>query len=478
MPVVLRTLAGLVPPTVAEQIRDLVLALNQAERELIELRARPIAIAAAATPATTLAATRVSTGAALDGNGTVSQPLAVQVDGSSVIVNANNQLEAPAAGGGITELTGDVTAGPGSGSEVATLANSGVGAGTYGDATNVAQVTVDSKGRVTAAANVAIAASGGAPTTAEYLVGALHAGLSAERLVTDTPTVAWDLTTPGQAAADVVPAALNELVEVAVDPAGALDGTGLTAAPLAVRVDGSTIQINGSNELEAVGGGGGITQLTGDGTAGPGSGAQVFTLANTAVTPGTYGDATNVGQFTVDSKGRIIAAANVAISGSVGSGTSFPVSPSTGDLFWRTDRNIEYVYDGTRWLSTVVYSLPINNFDVTGVQPKTATTSAFAAAPWTGVYDLYVETGTVVTFNTATTSTNYFTFQFSKWDAGTQTSIGSSISGQGNPINVFVAQSVTINAVMSGVEAFGCTCTETGADTCHIYPALTYRLVG
>ena len=36
-------------------------------------------------------------------------------------------------------------------------------------------------------------------------------------------------------------------------------------------------------------------------------------LADTAVTPGTYGDATNVSQITVDQQGRLTAAANVAI---------------------------------------------------------------------------------------------------------------------------------------------------------------------
>ncbi len=44
----------------------------------------------------------------------------------------------------------------------------------------------------------------GAPTTADYLVKTADAGLSAERVVTDTATITWDWATPGQAKANFI----------------------------------------------------------------------------------------------------------------------------------------------------------------------------------------------------------------------------------------------------------------------------------
>jgi len=94
----------------------------------------------------------------------------------------------------------------------------------------------------------------------------------------------------------------------------------------AVAVDLSTAHATGT--LAA----GRFPALTGDVTTS--AGAVATTLANTAVTPASYGSATNVATFTVDAKGRLTAAANVAITAAVASvtaaNTTLTISPTTG----------------------------------------------------------------------------------------------------------------------------------------------------
>jgi hypothetical protein len=97
--------------------------------------------------------------------------------------------------------------------------------------------------------------------------------------------------------------------------AGGVPGP-LSTSAFALAPGGTTGQIQYNAGSGALGG----FTASGDFTINTTTG--VGLLASTAVTPTTYGDATHVGQFTVDSKGRLTSAAAVAITfptGGIGS---------------------------------------------------------------------------------------------------------------------------------------------------------------
>lgn len=114
------------------------------------------------------------TGTACYGPAQPTTPVTQIIAGANVTLSPPTGLGAvtiSSSAGGLNQLTGDVSAGPGTGSQATTLATVNAGPGACGDATHVCAITTDPKGRTTAQAQVAITVGASTPATSLVLKG-------------------------------------------------------------------------------------------------------------------------------------------------------------------------------------------------------------------------------------------------------------------------------------------------------------------
>ncbi len=156
-------------------------------------------------------------------------------------------------------------------------------------------------------------------------------------------------------------------------------------------------------------------------------------------------------------------------------GTSFPGSPSSGDKFYRTDRNLLYFYDGTRWLTVTLYQHFLAQWS--GIS---ADTSFYTAIP-TGLYDVFVEDliATMYSFSGLGVGA-YWVLSLYYWDGSTQGSAIATVNSNGDTNGDFTKKLATIDALIgTAKDNAHVAVTKTGSPGAAYGGAfMTYRLVG
>lgn len=162
------------------------------------------------------------------------------------------------------------------------------------------------------------------------------------------------------------------------------------------------------------------------------------------------------------------------------SGSAFPGTPSSGQFFHHTTRRLNYYYDGTRWLTTTLYEVPINNSDA--LLPFSVTTLGHRrTVPHAGVFDLWLEkfqTWFTVSGGTALSASHKWVVTLEKFPAASVVATVTIDSGASDTDRN--SGQIAINALVGTTNfQFAVRSAKTGTPgTLYIAPTLTYRMVG
>jgi hypothetical protein len=160
------------------------------------------------------------------------------------------------------------------------------------------------------------------------------------------------------------------------------------------------------------------------------------------------------------------------------SGTSFPGSPSTNDIFYRTDLALLFFYDGTRWLTTTLYVLNCGF----GVANSPTGNDGYNAVP-TETLDIWLVSYIASTYVVAPNDgSNFYTCHLNKTDAGNSNTSVASFTTAADTQNNWTRHVVAIGAALGGVATYKLittsnTKTSAPGDLYH-RPAFSYRMIG
>lgn len=227
-------------------------------------------------------------------------------------------------------LSGDVAA-P-AGSNATTLATVNANTGSFGDSTHVGAFIVDGKGRITAAASIAIS----------YPSVVVPDGDYGDIVVSSTGTV-WTIDTNAVTFAKFQQIATDSLLGRDTAGTGNVENITLNA----------TLSMTGAGALQRA-------ALTGDATAPAGSNALTFATVNANV--GSFGSASQTVAITVNAKGLVTAAAQQSISITASQVSDFnnAAEDAVGGILLDS-ATIDFTYTSHTSLTAIVIDNSISN---------------------------------------------------------------------------------------------------------------------
>lgn len=232
----------------------------------------------------------------------------------------------------------------------------------------------------------------------------------------------------------------------------AIDHSGLTGVPSTTAPNPTTIELGHASDTTLSRASAGVVAVEGTNLvkAGVVTGSGL-TMATARLLGRSTASSGAIEEITVGS-GLSLSAGSLTSTGSsapIASGTSNPGSPSTDDLFHRTDLDRLIRYDGTRWLTIEEFALEMRPF--TAFPPYSAngndltcTTDLTHAGMWITRVTI---AGVVLTTNDGS---NFWTFQLVSTDASvTETNVGSTANTSATAAGSYAKYTVTIGAAVA-----------------------------